>query len=205
MFTGLISDVGEIVALRVREEASGPLTRFHVRSRYDPASVAIGASIAHSGVCLTVVEAEPAGQGMVHVVEAVPETLARSTLGAWAVGTRVNLERSLRAGDELGGHLVAGHVDAVGQVRAVTPEGGGRRIAIEAPEDLAPLIAFKGSVTVDGVSLTVAHAAGNTFEVAIIPHTGAVTTLGELRAGDRVNLEADTVARYVARLLAARA
>jgi riboflavin synthase len=199
MFTGIVTAVGEITRV-----APGGVTRFEVRSPYDPATVEIGASINHSGVCLTVIERRRDGAGMIHAVEAIPETLAKSTLGRWRVGSRVNLERALRAGDELGGHIVAGHVDGVGVVRAMTPEGDSMRVTVQAPDALMPLIAPKGSIAIDGVSLTVTDAAKDAFGVAIIPHTSLVTTLSSLRLGDMVNLEIDTVARYVARLLAAR-
>jgi riboflavin synthase len=199
MFTGIVSAVGEIVRV-----APGAVTRFDVRSSYNPDGVDIGASISHSGVCLTVVEKRRDGAGMVHVVEAIPETLAKSNLGALRVGSRVNLERALKAGDELGGHIVAGHVDGVGVVREMTPEGGSMRVTVEAPAELMGLIAPKGSIAIDGISLTVTEVGRNTFGVAIIPHTSLVTTMNELKVGDRVNLEIDTVARYVARLLAAR-
>ena len=166
----------------------------------------MGASIEHSGVCLTVVEFGPTDAGgSWWTVEAIPETLSRTTLGSWTAGARVNLELSLKLGDELGGHLVYGHVDGLGRVRSVTPDGDSRRIRIEIAEPLARFLAEKGSITVDGVSLTVS-AVGRSdvsdwFEVAIIPHTWQVTTLGALAAGDRVNLEVDMLARYVARML----
>lgn len=199
MFTGIVSAIGEVTAVK-----AGPVTRFEIASSYDPASVDIGASISHAGVCLTVVERRAGGAGMIHAVEAVPETLAKTNLGAWRVGAKINLERALRAGDELGGHIVAGHVDGVGRVRAITPDGGSIRIAVETPVALAPMIAEKGSITIDGVSLTVVNAGDDGFSVAIIPHTSLVTTLGALKVGDMVNLEIDLLARYVARLLDAR-
>lgn len=199
MFTGIITAIGEVVAVQ-----PGATTRFDVRSPYDPAGVEIGASIAHSGVCLTVIEKRAEGGGMIHAVEAIPETLRLTTLGALAPGSRVNLERALKAGDELGGHIVSGHIDGLGAVREIKPDGGSIRIAIDTPAALAPLIAAKGSIAIDGVSLTVTDADARGFGVAIIPHTAEHTTIGALRAGDTVNLEVDMLARYVARMLAAR-
>jgi riboflavin synthase len=171
-------------------------------SPYAEAEVAVGASIAHAGCCLTVVErAAAAGGGLRHVVELGAETLACTTLGSVALGARLNLERALRVGDELGGHWVAGHVDGVGRVAAVAADGEGWRIEIEAPAALAPLIAPKGSIAVDGVSLTVNGVDGARFGVLIIPHTWRATTLSALAPGAMVNLEADVMARYAARLL----
>ena len=202
MFTGLVTDIGRVTSI---EDADG-IRRVRVESRYPASSIQMGASIEHSGVCLTVVEfgATPKG-GSWWTVEAIPETLSRTTLGSWKVGGEVNLELSLKLGDELGGHLVYGHVDGLGRVRSVTPDGDSRRIRIEIAEPLAKFLAEKGSITVDGVSLTVSGVGRNDgsdwFEVAIIPHTWQVTTLGALAADDRVNLEVDMLARYVARML----
>lgn len=203
MFTGLVSAIGTIV----RAE-HGAVSRFTVESPYDPAGVEIGASICHDGCCLTVVaiEARGDGAGMRHTVEAVPETLRRTKLGQWREGTRVNLERSLRAGDELGGHFVTGHVDGLGVLVERTLEAGdfpAWRMVFEAPASLAPLLAQKGSIAIDGVSLTLGDVADRRFAVYIIPHTAEHTTLGDLQPGDAVNLEADILARYVARQLAA--
>jgi riboflavin synthase len=192
MFTGIVTDLG-----RVRAVLPGGDTGFEIETRYDPNSIAIGASIACSGVCLTAVEL---GKHWFRV-QASAETLSRSTLGAWRVGTPVNLERSLKLGDELGGHLVAGHVDGVGRLLTERPEGDSIRLVFEAPKALAPGIATKGSIAVDGVSLTVNEVTGARFGVNIIPHTRAVTTLGSLKVGDAVNLELDLIARYVARLM----
>jgi riboflavin synthase len=180
------------------------VTRIEVRSPYDPDGVDIGASISHSGCCLTVVEKRREGAGMVHAVEAIPETLELTNLGLLRPGSRVNLERALKAGDELGGHIVSGHIDGVGRVRSMTPEGGSMRIRVDAPKTLVPLIATKGSICIDGVSLTVTDATAIGFEVAIIPHTAQHTTLGTLKEQDPVNLEVDMLARYLARMLAAR-
>jgi len=193
MFTGLVADVGTVE--RVEPRAGG--ARLVVRPRALPVdALAAGESIACSGACLTVVER---GGGLV-AFDAVPETLSRTTLGAWRPGTRVNLERALRLDDRLGGHLVQGHVDAVGEVVARVPEGQGARLTVSLPASIAPLVAEKGSIAVDGVSLTVARAGRDRFEVALIPETLARTTLGEAAAGTRVNREADVGAPQVARL-----
>ncbi len=202
MFTGLVTDVG---TLRRAEHRAG-LTRFEVESGYPLAGIALGASILHSGVCLTVVDRGQGERGAWFAVEAVPETLARTVLGTWTQGARINLEQSLKLGDELGGHFVFGHVDGVGEVVSVAPEGGSFRVTIRPPAAIARYFATKGSAAVDGVSLTVAAALPNgDFQVAIIPHTWEVTTLGSLTPGARVNLEIDMLARYVARMIGADA
>lgn len=201
MFTGIVTAIGEVTAVERRDG----LVRLAIESSYDPAGVEIGASIAHDGCCLTVVEAQSrAGGGMRHVVEVAPESLALTTMGALKAGDRVNLERSLRIGDELGGHIVQGHVDGLGEVVSVRQDGEGTRLSIRAPHAIAHLIAQKGSIAIDGVSLTVNEVAGDVFGVLIIPHTWAVTTLSRLKPGDKVNLEADMMARYAARLVEAR-
>lgn len=192
MFTGIIRELGEVVA--VAEEEGG------VRLRIDAPIVAdegdLGDSVAVNGVCLTIVDAD------LNELEfqAIPETMARTNLGGLAPGMQVNVEPALRAGEPLGGHYVQGHVDGVGTVVSVQPEGEGARIAIAAPE-LARYCVEKGSITVEGVSLTVAAVADESFEIALIPHTLAVTTLGRLEPGARVNLEADVLAKYVEKLL----
>jgi riboflavin synthase len=196
MFTGIVTDIGKIVATR-QSGASGGGVELTVQSNFDPAAIPLGASIAHSGVCLTVTE--HTGDGW--KVHASPETLRLTTIGGWQEGTRINLERSLRLGDELGGHLVFGHVDGLGTVESIEPEGEGYRLRFTLPPDLAPLLAVKGSITVDGISLTVTEADDQSFAVAIIPHSWTHTTLSDRRPGDRVNLEADMLARYVARQL----
>ncbi len=198
MFTGIVTDLGtvrEILPLGGRHDhrmVIGTSPGFLAA----PVQAVIGASIACSGACLTVVELG----GDWFAVEASAETLSKTTLGEWKRGTRVNLERALRVGDELGGHLVSGHVDGTGQVVSATPENGSVRWRFRAPRELAPFIAPKGSITVEGVSLTVNEVAGDEFGVNIIPHTAAVTTFGTLQPGSRVNLEIDMMARYVARL-----
>jgi riboflavin synthase len=199
VFTGIVTEVGRVVAV----EAGRAAKRFAIESGYDAASIAVGASIAHAGCCLTVVERAAAPGGARHVVEASEETLARTTLGRWTEGTRVNLERSLKAGDELGGHFVAGHVDGLARMAARKPLGGSVRLTLEASQDLARFIAVKGSVALDGVSLTVNAVRGSQFEVNAIPHTLEVTTLGALEPGEEANLEVDLIARHVARLLEA--
>ncbi len=195
MFTGIISDIGTITAAEQRGDL-----RLVIACDYDMASVAIGASIACSGVCLTVVEK---GADW-FAVDLSAETVSRTAQGAWATGRALNLERALKVGDELGGHIVTGHVDGIGEVIAVTPEGDSHRVEISVPADLAPYIAAKGSITVDGVSLTVNGvqdgADGTRFGLNIIPHTWEVTTLGKLTAGQPVNLEIDVLARYLYRM-----
>ena len=192
MFTGIVTDLG-----RVRAVLPGGDTGYEIETHYDAGTIAIGASIACSGVCLTAIGR---GQGWFRV-QASAETRARSTLGNWRVGTPVNLERPLKLGDELGGHLVAGHVDGVGRLQSLREDGDSLRLVFEAPAALAPGIASKGSIAVDGVSLTVNEVTGARFGVNIIPHTRAVTSLGSLKVGDPVNLELDLIARYVARLM----
>jgi riboflavin synthase len=202
MFTGLVTDVGTV---RKAEHRNG-LTRFEVESGYPLDDIAMGASIMHSGVCLTVVDMGQGERGAWFAVEAVPETLAKTVLGDWNEGAKVNLEQSLKLGDELGGHFVFGHVDGVGEIVSIEDEGQSRRITIRPPADLARYFATKGSAAVNGVSLTVAEALPNgDFQVAVIPHTWEVTTLAELQPGSRVNLEIDMLARYVARMIGADA
>ena len=205
MFTGIVTAIGTIES---REER-GDL-HLRIACPFDPARIAIGASIACSGVCLTVVERGGTEGTAWFAVDVSAETLSRTAAGTWELGARLNLEPSLRLGDELGGHIVSGHVDAVGTVVAREPEGDSIRFAIAAPKELAPFLAEKGSVTVDGVSLTVNAVEDQPdgsvhFGLNIIPHTAEVTTLGALGAGDEVNLEIDTVARYLKRLESLRA
>ena len=191
MFTGIITDIG-----RVRSVAQTDRDRrYEVQTAWDVEGIDLGASVSHAGVCLTVVDKADDW----FAVEVSGETLARTTLGAWAAGTPINLERATRVGDELGGHIVSGHVDGLGEVVEITPEGGSHRLTIEAPEPLHRFIAAKGSITVDGVSLTVNAVEGRRFGLNIIPHTWEATTLGRLKVGDAVNLEIDMLARYLAR------
>ena len=191
MFTGIVTDVGRVRAVRDTNRDR----RFEIETAYDLATVEIGASIAHAGCCLTVVEK---GEGW-FAVEVSGETLSKTTLGDWAEGRRVNLERAARVGDELGGHIVSGHVDGVGEVVQVAEEGGSHRVLIRVPRPLHRYIAPKGSITVEGVSLTVNEVEDDVFGVNLIPHTWDVTTLGQLQAGAPVNLEIDMLARYLAR------
>ena len=197
MFTGIITDVGRVRSVRQTERDR----RYQIETAYDLAGVDIGASISHAGCCLTVVEKGPilGKEGGWFAVEVSGETLSLTTLGDWAEGDPVNLERAARLGDELGGHIVSGHVDGVGEVVSVTPEGGSHRVTLRAPAPLHRFIAPKGSIAVDGVSLTVNEVEGDRFGVNLIPHTWDVTTLGRLKPGSRVNLEIDVLARYVAR------
>ena len=193
MFTGLISDVGEIVAVT----PGG----FRIRAAYPAAEIALGASIACDGCCLTATEIEAHGTGSVFAVDVSNETRSKTTLGAWAVGRKVNLERSLKAGDELGGHVVSGHIDGVARIVERLADGDSQRFVFEAPEHLAMYIAPKGSVALDGTSLTVNEVTDTRFGVNLIPHTLSVTTWGQRQAGETVNLEVDVFARYVARQL----
>jgi riboflavin synthase len=191
MFTGIVSDIGRVRAVRDTNRDR----RFEVETSYDLATVEIGASISHAGCCLTVVEKGDRW----FAVEVSTESLEATTLGAWDEGAVVNLERPTRVGDELGGHIVSGHVDGVCEVISVEPEIGSHRVTARAPRPLHRFIARKGSIAIDGVSLTVNEVEGDVFGVNIIPHTWEVTTLGRLKPGARVNLEIDMLARYLAR------
>ncbi len=204
MFTGIVTAIGTIREIR----PAGDL-RVVIACPFDPAQIAIGASIACSGVCLTVVERGGTAGDAWFAVDASAETVSHTVAGMWTAGRRINLEPALRLGDELGGHIVTGHVDGVGTVLGICPEGTSRRIGIAVPRDLAPCIAAKGSITVDGVSLTVNEVTdqpdGAThFAVNVIPHTAQVTTLGALDPGDQVNLEIDVLARYLQRMQSLR-
>ncbi len=196
MFTGIITCIGTVLA------AEGG--RFTIRSDYEPASIALGASICHDGVCLTVTGVEADGAGSRYTLDVSNETLSLTTLGAWKAGQKINLERALKAGDELGGHIVSGHVDGVARIADIRPDGESRRLTFEAPAALAPFIAPKGSVALDGTSLTVNEVDGARFGVNLIPHTLTVTTWGGKKPRDHVNIEIDPLARYVARLLEMR-
>jgi riboflavin synthase len=195
MFTGIVTDIGEVVSVDPGGREGD--RRFVIATNHDLAPIAIGASIACSGCCLTVIEKQ-AGR---FAVEVSAESLDKTHLGDWTAGSRLNLELSLKLGDELGGHLVYGHVDGVGRIVSMTPEGGSVRFVFEAPPEVARFVAAKGSIAIDGISLTVNEVEGNRFGVNVISHTQAVTTLGQARVGQRVNLEVDMLARYVARLL----
>ena len=197
MFTGLVSDVGEVLDVQAR----GDLRRLRVASRYSAASIEPGASIAHAGVCLTVVDVARVGNRTAHSVDVGAETLEVTNAREWIAGTPLNLERSLRLGDELGGHMVSGHVDGVAQIIARRDFDGMAHFRLRVPPDLSRFIAQKGSVALDGTSLTVNAVEGDTFEALLIPHTLAVTSWGARKAGDRVNIEVDQMARYAARLL----
>ena len=199
MFTGIVSDVGQVIEMT----SYGERRRLVVASAYDPASVALGASIANAGVCLTAVGVEARNGGARIAFDVGAETLAVTTLGGLREGGRVNLERSLRVGDELGGHMVSGHVDGVAEILSRRDFDGMAHFRFRAPKDCAKFIAVKGSIALDGTSLTVNAVDGDAFEVLLIPHTLAVTTWGERKAGDRVNLEVDQMARYAARLIEA--
>ena len=196
MFTGIVTDLGEVVSVAPYGEGR----RIRLRTALNLADAPAGASIACAGVCLTITSKAREGGGWVFDADVSTETLAKTTLGAWTPGRRINLERPLRMGDELGGHVVSGHVDGVGEVVSVAPEQDSTRVRFRAPKDLARFIAAKGSVAVDGASLTVNAVEGAEFEVNLIPHTLAVTSFGELAPGTPANLEIDLLARYVARL-----
>jgi riboflavin synthase len=191
MFTGIVTDIGRVDKV----EPAGD-TKFVIASQYDSALIAIGASICCSGICLTVVDKAPGW----FAVTASAETLACSNLGGWGLGTAINLERALKVGDELGGHIVSGHVDGVVEITGIEGDGDSLRFRFTLPDELAPYIAPKGSVCLNGVSLTVNEVDESGFGINIIPHTQKMTTFGTAAAGDRVNLEIDVLARYVARL-----
>jgi len=191
MFTGIVTDVGRVRAVIPTNRD----LRFEIETSYDVATLAIGASVSHAGCCLTIVEKAPGW----FAVEVSAETLSLTTLSDWQIGRPVNLERAAKIGDELGGHIVSGHVDGVGEVISISEDGGSHRVSIRAPKPLHRFIAAKGSIAVDGVSLTVNTVEDDVFSVNLIPHTWDVTTLGSLTAGARVNLEIDMLARYLAR------
>lgn len=195
MFTGIITDIGRVKAITEAEKGSD--TRFEIETGADTARLDLGASIACSGPCLTVVD-KAAGW---FAVEASAETLARTTLGEWRVGEKINLERALKVGDELGGHIVTGHIDGVARVVSREPEGASLRFTFEPPQDLLRFLAPKGSVTLEGVSLTVNEVENSSFGINVIDHTQTATTFGELGVGGLINLEVDVLARYVARQL----
>jgi riboflavin synthase len=199
MFTGIISDVGQIIEMT----PAGERSRLIVTSAFDPQTIPPGASIANAGVCLTSVGVEPCGAGSAIAFDVGAETLAVTTLGRWRADERVNLERALRVGGELGGHMVSGHVDGTAEILSRRDFDGMAHFVFRAPAELAKFIAVKGSVALDGTSLTVNAVNGDDFEVLLIPHTLQVTTWSERKAGDRVNIEVDQMARYAARLIEA--
>lgn len=194
MFTGIVTDIGKVLVLEQRGDL-----RARIGTGYDVDGIDIGASIACNGVCLTVIALGREPQNWFDV-EISAETVGATNVGGWQVGTRLNLERALKVGDELGGHIVSGHVDGVAQVVGIRDEGDSTRVTFRAPDDLARFIAPKGSVALNGTSLTVNEVAGAEFGINFIPHTKSATTWGEVALGDRINLEIDTMARYVARL-----
>ncbi|MCW2318282.1 riboflavin synthase [Rhodoblastus acidophilus] len=197
MFTGLITDVGTLLNV----EARGGLNRLKIASHYPADSLVLGASVAHNGVCMTLVGFGAQADGSSwHEVDAAAETLAVTTAGEWRAGDRINLERALRLGDELGGHMVSGHVDGVATIRSRNDFDGMAHFEIEAPKALAKFIAEKGSVALDGTSLTVNKVSGTVFTILLIPHTLDQTNFGGRKAGDKINIEVDTMARYAARL-----
>lgn len=196
MFTGIVTDIGEIVSVAPR----GDLKRLRIACAYDAETIALGASIACAGTCLTVVAVSREDARTIFDVDAAAETLAKTTVGTWGPGTRVNLERALKIGDELGGHIVTGHVDGIARILSRDDFDQMARFWIETPAALARFVAQKGSVALDGVSLTVNEVEGDRFSILLIPHTLAMTTFGARRAGDALNLEVDLMARYAARL-----
>ncbi|HWD25548.1 MAG TPA: riboflavin synthase [Rhizomicrobium sp.] len=199
MFTGIVTDIGRVRHIEKRGD-----THIVLSTSYDTAAIDMGASVACAGICLTVVDKgtdKGSGKDRWLAFTASGETLSKTNLADWKVGDSINLERPMRVGDEFGGHIVSGHVDGIAEVKSVTPEGESVRIVFEAPASLARFIAAKGSVALDGVSLTVNEVDGNRFGVNIIPHTQKVTTFGKLKPGAKVNLEIDLLARYVARLV----
>ena len=199
MFTGIISDVGEVIEMT----PLGERNRLTIASAYPAKSINVGASIANAGVCLTVVGVEPHARGSTIAYDVGAETLAVATLGEWRTRGRVNLERALKVGDELGGHMVSGHADGIAEILARRDFDGMAHFTFRAPKGLSKFIAVKGSVALDGTSLTVNAVDGDAFEVLLIPHTLKVTTWGERKAGDKVNIEVDQMARYASRLMEA--
>ena len=195
MFTGIVREVGKIRSIRAEGD-----TKLQIGCTRAPETIELGASISCNGICLTVTGTGTDSGETWFLVDASAETLARTTLGDWQPEMSVNLEPALRLGDELGGHIVSGHVDGVGEVLSIVPEGASHRVVISLPPDLAKFVAVKGSVTVDGISLTVNEVGAESFGVNIIPHTWDATNLAQARIGTRVNLEIDLLARYVARL-----
>jgi riboflavin synthase len=204
MFTGIITDIGRVVSVERGQRAGNAKmsdTRFEIACAYDPDTIDIGASIALSGACMTVTRKTKADTGCTFTVDVSDESLSKTTLGNWSAGTRINLERAMKVGDEYGGHMVSGHVDSRAVLTGLKPLAGSLKMTFTAPKDLIFGIAPKGSVTIDGVSLTVNTVSGQEFTVNIIAHTAAVTMLGKIAVNDEINLEIDTIARYVARYM----
>jgi len=202
MFTGIITDIGTVKSVTRGTGGEWGDTRMDIETLYDISTIDIGASISHAGACMTVIEkGRTQDGGGWYAFEVSDESLEKTTMSKWKAGTKINLERALTGADELGGHLVTGHVDGVGTLMARTEIAGSLKLDFKAPDHIAFGIAPKGSITVDGVSLTVNEASGSTFSVNIIPHTAQATTLGGLQPGDDINLEIDLIARYVARYL----
>jgi riboflavin synthase len=202
MFTGIISDIGTITRASLN---AGADALFEVESHYKADTLTVGASVSHQGVCLTLIGFEPIPTGSKWQVQVSKESLDLTTAGDWQVGTQLNLERALKMGDELGGHMVSGHVDGIGEIVAIAPENESHRVKIKVPDSLAKYVSPKGSIAIDGISLTVNEVDGNIFGINVIPHTWDVTTLGKIQIGTWVNLEADQMARYVDRILSYRA
>ena len=198
MFTGIISDVGTITKAKIVQGADA---LFEVDSNYNVDSLTVGASVSHQGVCLTLIAFEATPTGSRWRVQVSQESLDLTTAGTWEVGTKLNLERALRMGDELGGHMVSGHIDGIGEVVAVARENESHRVSIKVPLSLAKYVSPKGSIAIDGISLTINEVSGEVFGINVIPHTWQVTTLGQIKVGTQVNLEADQMARYVDRIL----
>jgi riboflavin synthase len=201
MFTGIISDIGTITRADIKQ---GYDARYEVQSHYDVNTLALGASIAHQGVCLTLISFEATPKGCKWEVQVSKESLDLTTAANWQVGTCLNLERALKMGDELGGHMVSGHIDGIGQIVAIAKENESHRISIKVPGHLAKYVSPKGSIAIDGISLTVNEVDGDVFGINVIPHTWEATTLGQIKIGTLVNLEADQMARYVDRILSYR-
>lgn len=193
MFTGIITDIGAIKSV----ENNGTDLRIAIATNFDLSRMDIGASIACAGCCLTVVEKRE----NIFLVDVSGESISKTNIGSWKEGTKINLESALKMGDELGGHIVSGHVDGLTTLKKISPDGESHRLSFDVPKDLAGFIASKGSVTLDGISLTVNEVEGNSFGVNIIPHTWKNTTLGTLNEGDKVHLEIDMLARYMARMM----
>ncbi len=197
MFTGIVTDVGTVAAKTPMDEG----VKLRIATNYDPATIDMGASIAHGGVCLTVTKLPEEGSNeRWYEVEAWEEALRLTTIASWGEGTRINLERALKIGDELGGHIVSGHVDGTAEILSIEPEGEAVRIRLRVPEAFARFVAPKGSVALDGTSLTVNAVDGTDFDILLIRHTLQVTTWGDRKPGDSINFEIDTMARYAARL-----